>query len=375
MIIKKVKVYPVSYNLKVPFTSAAGWTRKRSSVLVEVITNENLSGWGEANGPLLTVAKAIEEVLGPIIIGKDPLDIGVIWEQMNICRRKGTPTGAIGGIDIALWDLKGKILGIPIYKLLGGCFYEKLMPYATTIFYHENNLKSVAALESDIIKLISDGFKAVKMKVGFDVDFDIKRVSKVRELVGSDFTVMVDANQSYDFMSALRLGRTLQDLKIHWYEEPIPWISFQAYRELGEKLNIPIAGGESECDLMGFVEALRQRAVNIIQPDPSIAGGITPSLYVATLAKVFGVTFCPHSFGTIIGLSASIHLTSGFSHYAGENLLRKPVLLEWDATENIMRDEIITKGPKIVNGFVNVPSGPGLGIEVDKKAIEKFIIK
>jgi len=375
MIIKKVKVYPVSYNLKVPFISAAGLTRKRSSVLVEVITNEGLSGWGEANGPTLTVAKAIEEVLSPIIIGKDPLDAGVIWEQMNICRRKGTPTGAVGGVDIALWDLKGKILDVPIYKLFGGCFYKKLTPYATTIFYHENDLKSVATLEKDVTNIISRGFKAVKMKVGFDVDFDIKRLSKVRELLGNDFTIMVDANQSYDFMSALRFGRALHDLEIRWFEEPIPWISLSAYRELGGKLNIPIAGGESEFNLIGFVEALRQRAVAVIQPDPSTVGGITPSLYISTLAKAFGVTFCPHSFGTIIGLSASIHLTSGFSHYTGENLITKPVLLEWDATENIMRDKIIIKGPKMVNGCVNVPSDPGLGIEVDKKAIRKFMVE
>lgn len=376
MIIKKVKIYPLSYNLKVPFASAGGWTKKRTSVLIEVITNEGLSGWGEANGPMLAIMKAIEDDLVPIVIGKDPLNTSIIWEQMNLLRRKGIPSSAVGGVDIALWDLKGKIIGEPLYKIFGGAFFEKLLPYATTIFYHENDLNSLKGLEEDISYLIDHGFKAVKMKVGFGIDFDLKRIRRVRELLGTDFPIMVDANQSYNFLTSLRFGHILEEFGIRWLEEPIPWISLSAYKKLGEKLDIPIAGGESEVNIMGFVEAFKQGSVSIIQPDICMIGGITPALSIATLARAFGVDFCPHSFGTIIGWSASVHLASGFPHYIGENLsIQSPVLLEWDVTENIMRDNIVVKKPEIINGVMHVTNDHGLGVEVDREEIEKFIIK
>ena len=153
------------------------------------------------------------------------------------------------------------------------------------------------------------------------------------------------------------------------------WTSLSAYRDLGERLNIPIAGGEVETALLGFVEAIRQRAVQIIQPDPALCGGITPSLHIASLSKAFEVSFSPHAFGTLIGLSATLHLTAGVSHYADWSVIPRPVLLEWDATENPLRDNIIAKGPEVIDGMVAVPKIPGLGVEVDREAIAALRVK
>ena len=374
MKIRDIKAYPLRCDVQTPFTSATGWRKTRGTVLIEIVGDDGLSGWGEAIGPLQTVATAIEEDLKPLLTGQNPLDVGVLWERLQVRRTKGTPPGAIGGVDTALWDLKGKALGVPVCRLMGGCFHHTLQPYGTALFYHEANWDQLTALEEETADLLQRGFRAIKMKVGFGIARDIRRMTRVREIVGNDFPLMVDANQSYDFQAALKLGHALDELGVQWFEEPMAWMSLAAYRELGNRLTTPIAGGEVETSLMGFLEAIRQRAIQIIQPDPALCGGITPALHIASVAKAFEVGFMPHVFDGIIGLSAGLHLTAGVSHYADWTLVPRPVILEWDATENPMRDRIVAKGPELKDGMVEVPDTPGLGIELDREAIQAFVI-
>jgi D-galactarolactone cycloisomerase len=374
MKIKEIKLFPLRAEVE-PFASATGWRNLRETILVEIITDEGFSGWGEAKGPLSCIVKAIEENLAPIIINEDPLNAGVLWEKMQIKKLKGTPPGAIGGIDMALWDLKGKILNVPVYQLLGGCFINSIQPYATALFYHSNKEKENSLLfEEEAQQLLDLNFKAIKMKVGFGIKNDVKRVRKLRELAGKDFPIMVDANQSYGFSSALELGKILDELGVVWFEEPMPWISISAYKELGRRLNLLIAGGEIESNLMGFVETIKQRSVQIIQPDPIMCGGITPCQHIASLAKASQVVFCPHCFGNIVNLFACIHLTVGFSHYANWTPIDRPVLLEWDATKNPLVEAIVENLPRIKNGIIGIPQGPGLGINIDRKALGRFLI-
>jgi len=374
MKIKEIKIFPLRAKVEF-FASATGWRNLRETILIEIITDEGFSGWGEAKGPLFSVVKAIEEDLAPMIINEDPLNNGVLWEKMQIKKLKGTPPGAIGGVDMALWDLKGKILNVPVYQLLGGCFIDSIQPYATALFYHSKEEKENSLLfEEEAKNLLDLNFKAIKMKVGFGIKNDLKRVRKLRELAGKDFPIMVDANQSYGFSSALELGKILDELGVVWFEEPMPWISISAYKELGRRLNLLIAGGEIETNLMGFVETIKQRSVQIIQPDPIMCGGITPCQHIASLAKASQVVFCPHCFGSIVNLFACIHLTVGFSHYANWTPIDRPVLLEWDATKNPLMEDIVENLPRIKNGIIDIPQGPGLGIEINKKGLERFIV-
>lgn len=374
MNINDIIAYPIQCNVQTAFTSATGWRKTRGTVLVEVTGEDGLSGWGETVGPLRTVATAIEEDLKPLLKGQNILDTGLIWERMQVRRTKGIPPGAIGGVDTALWDLKGKILGAPVCRLMGGRFHKTIQPYGTALFYHEEDWDQLTALEEETQELLKRGFKAIKMKIGFGISRDIRRITRVREIVGDDFPLMVDANQSYNFQAALEVGRALDDLGVKWFEEPMAWLSLPAYRELGNRLKTPIAGGEVETSLMGFFESIRQGAVQIVQPDPALCGGITPALHVASVAKAFEVAFMPHVFDGIIGLSAGLHLTAGVSHYADWSLVPRPVILEWDATENPMRDKIVISGPELKDGLVDVPDTPGLGIELDRDAIHAFII-
>jgi len=194
MKIKEIKLFPLRAEVEL-FASATGWRNLRETILIEIITDEGFSGWGEAKGPLSCVVKAIKEDLAPMIINEDPLNNCVLWEKMQIKKLKGTPPGAIGGVDMALWDLKGKILNVPVYQLLGGCFIDSIQPYATALFYHSKKEKENYLLfEEEAQRLLDLNFKAIKMKVGFGIKNDVKRVRKLRELAGKDFPIMVDAN-------------------------------------------------------------------------------------------------------------------------------------------------------------------------------------
>lgn len=375
MIIKEVKVYPVSYKLKRPYASATGWKYTRSMVFVEIISDEGLSGWGETRAPLISAVNCIEKDIIPNIVGKNPLDVKVIWEQLQILKMKGVPIRCISCIDMAIWDLKGKALGISLCNMLGGCFNREIQPYATAFFRYEHD-ESSQSLESEAHNILNLGFQYIKVKIGFGVDYDIKKIGRLRKIIGDDFPIMVDANQSYDFFSILKLGNALKNLKVQWIEEPLPWISILEYKELGDRLlNIPLAGGEQESTQLGFFEVMKQRAVQIIQPDIYVCGGITPLIYIMSLAKAFGIYFSPHTFGSIIGLSAAIQLIASFSYYPRWVTINRPILLEWDAIENTLRDKILKKGPKIINGKVIVSEEPGLGVEIDKKALMEFVIE
>jgi D-galactarolactone cycloisomerase len=163
---------------------------------------------------------------------------------MQVRRTKGIPPGAIGGVDTALWDLKGKALGAPVCRLMGGRYHKTLQPYGTALFYHEMEWDRLTELEEETKGLLERGFKAIKMKIGFGISRDIRRITRVREIVGDDFNLMVDANQSHSLRDALKVGCALDELGVEWFEEPMAWLSLSAYRELGNRLVTPIAGGK-----------------------------------------------------------------------------------------------------------------------------------
>ena len=234
------------------------------------------------------------------IVGKDPFDVEVIWEHLyNRVKDyglSGNTICGISGIDIALWDIIGKACNKPIHKLIGGSFRNQVQAYATGIYF-ENMDRLVEDAVEEAKGYAEQGFKAVKMKIGLgSLKKDLERIEAVKEAVGEDVLLMVDANHCYNVPTAISLGRELEKLNIYWFEEPISPEDIDGYVEVTRTLDIPIAGGENEFTKFSFRELIVRRAMDIIQPDVCAAGGITDMILLRNTAWIRGTSIVPASF-------------------------------------------------------------------------------
>jgi D-galactarolactone cycloisomerase len=211
----------------------------------------------------------------------------------------------------------------------------------------------------------------MKMKVGLGVERDAELVAAVREAIGSNARLMIDANHAYNTTEALALGRLVERHNIHWFEEPVSPLDVEGYLELKLRLPIPLAGGECEFTRFGFEPWLRRRALDYAQPDLCACGGISEGIKIATVASLYGVHVTPHAWGTAIGQAAALHFYAARPRHPS-TLTKEDKLIECDLTESPFRNAIATKRLRLENGCWHLPQVPGLGIEVDPAAIERF---
>jgi len=249
-----------------------------------------------------------------------------------------------------------------------------ITPYATGFFFSEDEPDSTKYLEAEVEEALSKKFRALKMKIGFGKDRDIRRMRRVRELVSDGIDIMADANQAYDFMTCIELIPFLTDMKVRWLEEPMPWQSFEGYKELRKKAGFAIAGGEAEYDYQGFIEVIREHIVDVIQPDLAASGGLTLSRRVAILAEAFQVDFQPHVFGTVLALPAAVQLMASVTNNQPWMLFPRPVFLEWDTTTNPMTTDLVKNPLTLKDGLLQVPDGIGIGVEVNEEAIKHYLL-
>jgi len=361
MKIVDVKTYPVIYPVKDPFSNGMRTTRQRPFGIVEVITDSGLSGWGEGTG--VPARRALESQ----VIGRSPFDYAVIWEGLQL---QGTDIGAISGVDIALWDLMGKALDKPIHQLLGGSFRSKVDAYATGLFRRERS-DPTAALVDEARGYVDQGFKAMKMKVGFGPDYDIKNVAAVRRAIGDDILFAVDANCAYDRGSAIAVGQRLVENNLLWFEEPVSSDDVESYIEIRRALNVRISGAEQLRGHRAFRRFLQERALDIVQPDISICGGFTEYKKIEAMASANHVRVLPHMFGTAIRMAATLQLLANLPDVPHSNV-PFPVLLEYDMSENALRTELAVEPIAHVDGVVAIPQGPGLGIEINRDLLARY---
>jgi D-galactarolactone cycloisomerase len=373
MKIAEIKAYPLSYTPGRAFANAIDWNKKRVVTLVKITTDDGLTGWGEGYGPPAGIARIIETHFKEKLVGSDPMRVEYHWQHIQA--KKGIPAGAVGGVDTALWDLKARALGVPLYQILGGKFLDEFVPYGSGFPFKEDCPEGLEQLDKDIEKALAGGFKALKMKIGFGKQRDVARITRVKKTVGDAVELMVDANQGYDLMTCLEMAPFLEECRVKWLEEPLPWQSFSGYKELKSKIKTPIAAGEAEVTMQGYTEAITGRVVDVIQADVPACGGLTPARRIAALAFAFHLDFQPHVFGTILGLPAALHLMASLPNYQSWALFPRPVLLEWDLNPNMLADKILKQPIRICNGVVKVPEGPGLGVEIDEAAIAEFLVK
>jgi len=361
MKIVDAKTYSPVYPVEDPFSNAMRTTRERAFGLVEVVTDAGITGWGE--GPTVPARRALDAH----VVGRNPFDCEVIWEALH---KQGVDSGAISAVDIALWDIMGKALGQPIWQLLGGAFRTRVQAYATGLFRRERADRT-AALVDEARGYVDEGFKAMKMKVGFGPDYDIKNVAAVRRAIGDGILFAVDANCGYDRGSAIAVGREMAKHDLLWFEEPLSADDVEGYIEVRRALGVRISGAEQFRGRWAFRRMIQERALDIIQPDVCVCGGFTEFRKIAAMASANHVRVIPHMFGTAIRLAATLHLTAVLPD-SPRALEPFPMLLEYDMSENALRTELAKEPIRHSDGLVNVPAGPGLGIEIDREVLRRY---
>ncbi|MBR1248251.1 mandelate racemase/muconate lactonizing enzyme family protein [Bradyrhizobium sp. AUGA SZCCT0169] len=377
MKIKDIRTHILQATLSQPFAYSRAWYDTRTAMLVEIETDGGLIGWGECYGPA-AINSAVVKSVAPWLIGEDPLRTDFLWQTVYARLRdhgqKGVVIEGLSGIDIALWDIKGKHFGVPAHQLLGGRVRSEVQAYATGL-YRRKSGDPQRYLAEEAAGYVAEGFKAVKLKVGFGVEEDAAVTRAVREAIGPGIALMVDANHAYDATAAIRLGRMIEPHDIGWFEEPVPPEDLAAYREVRSALSIPIAGGECEFTRFGFRDILVSRAMDIIQPDTCAAGGLSECKKIADMAEACGIRYNPHVWGTGIAIAASLQLLAVLPTHTPSSLAPLQPMLEFDRTEHPIRQAILKRPIEHERGIVRVPDGPGLGVEVDREALARFAVK
>ena len=248
MKITEIRTHVLHAALSQPFAYSRAWYDTRTAMVVEIATDTGLTGWGECYGPARMTAAVVDSV-APWLIGADPLRTEYLWREIYARLRdhgqKGVVIEGLSGIDIALWDIKGKNFGVPAHTLLGGAMRNEVRAYATGL-YRRKSGDPMRYLAEEAAGYVAEGFEAVKLKVGFGVAEDAAVTRAVRDGVGPGIALMVDANHAYDAAAAIRLGRMIEPYDIGWFEEPVPPEDIAGYRAVKAALSIPIAGGDCE---------------------------------------------------------------------------------------------------------------------------------
>ena len=374
MKITNVEAYVLSDKLKKSFYFSQWEYNERLICIVKITTDEGVAGWGEGYGPA-TVLRAGVEFLTPLLIGLDPLHTETIWQTMYRRTldygRRGIFVSAISALDVALWDLKGKILGQPIHVLLGGKKRDRIRPYATGMYFSKDTDDLALALAEEALHYKESGFAYMKMKIGLGVEEDLRNIASVREAIGHDVHLMVDANHAYSYIEALRLARAMESYDIYWFEEPLSPEDYPGYARLRTQSPVPIAAGECEYLRFGFKQLFTQACVDIAQPDICAAGGISEVKKIIDLAYAFGVDVVTHSWGTGIALNAALQLLSNMDMVPGR-MKERDALIELDFTENRLREELIFPKLQVQDGYLSPSDQPGLGIEINEEIINTY---
>ncbi|MBM4442178.1 MAG: mandelate racemase/muconate lactonizing enzyme family protein [Candidatus Rokubacteria bacterium] len=356
-----------------------------NTCLVEVDTDTGLTGLGEAKvgvgnlGNYAAVVELIRADLGPAVVGRDPRDITAIWDALYsgsrahygaregrlfpTVGRRGITVAAISGIDIALWDIAGQALGVPVWQLLGGRYRPAVPAYAS------GGWAPVGGIGKQLAQYVERGHRAVKMRVGLQdksVDDSAARVREVRDTVGPDVGLMVDAHGTWSVRDALRFARKVEDCDLAWIEEPVSADNIAGLAEVRRATDIPIATGENAQTRFEFRDLIAAGAVDILQPDIAIAGGLTECQRICALASAHELTVAPHLWGSAILFAAGLHLCVSTP---------QAVTVEFSRGENPLLHELVEPAFDLVDGHVPAPTKPGLGLTLRRDFVRANAVR
>lgn len=380
MRIQSITTYDLECRIDEPFGWSQAWTPTRALQLVRIDTDAGISGWGECNAP--GTRSLIHAHLASLLLGEDPLLRTRLWQRLFHALYNGGLAGGIGGsalsaLDIALWDIAGKAWGQPVSMLLGGPLRTRIPVYATGLYYRDGEFPD--KLLDEARAYVDEGFLGMKTKVGgLSCREDVARVQALRTALGPAPYLMVDANQAFDAAAAIRWGNALRDLDLQWFEEPVNARDINAYRQVREALpGMPLAGGEvlrTRHECAGYV---RSGIVDILQPDVVNVGGITEMQRVIAMANALGIRVYPHVWGSPVMIAASLHLAAAIpptsSALEVRPFVQEPVM-EFDRTPNPLREELAAEPFVQQEGYLAVPTEPGLGIAIQDAVLARYCI-
>lgn len=365
--ISEVRIHELEGELEQRFGWSLSWTTRRHATLVEVRTDAGLTGWGDGGygGRLLLDNPQL-------VIGRSPFEVEAIFESLRAPggNQARTRSPTCGGLDVALWDLCGQALGVPVCRLLGHVYRDTVMPYCTAL-YRKDWLNLGAALAEEAAQWKARGYQAIKMKIGYGPETDAAVVRAVRDAIGEQTGLAVDSNCAYDTASALGLGRRLEEFHLMWWEEPLSADDFAGYRRLREALAIPLAGGETLAVDELILDYVQPRLVDILQPDIEHVG-FSGGRRLSYLTWLHHLRLIPHNWGTAVRTASELHWAATIPPLT-LGIYAPPVMIEFDRTEHPFRDAVNEERIDIdASGMLAVPQKPGLGVRVIPEAVAAF---
>lgn len=380
MEIVDVTAIPLKYSLEDgrAFGGTRGITDSRETTLVRVEADDGTVGWGEAFAAPRTVATLVEDVFADAVTGLSPLAAESLADRVYTgdigdyhVGRQAFMQCALTGVETAMWDLRGKQADTPIHELLGSQRTETVVPYASTMYVTEWGQDPAEPMEA----AAEEGFTAAKIKIGRGVEDDRHRVETAREILGEDAHLMVDYNGNYTPSQAVESIRALEPYDLTWVEEPVPPENLSGYREIKQRVDVPLAAGESHFGRFDFAELITEGLVDVIQPNLGQCGGFAEARFIAKLATTENVTVRPHVWNSGVGTAAALQFAASLPDYPHTSaIVPEPVLFEFDRSENPLRHELLETPLDPRGGSLDVPQEPGLGVTVDERAVERYRI-
>lgn len=359
--------------LRLPDFDEARTDSSRDALIIRVSTDAGVTGYGEVDSSPLVVKAIVESPashtiargLRELLIGRDPLEVERLWHDMYEATlyvgRSGVVIHAMAGVDIALWDLKGKLLGLPVHNLLGGAHRTEIRAYASNMFQLTPEATADRAAAA-----VAAGYTAVKFgwePFGADPQSDEAFVRAIRERVGDDVDIAIDAGLAWDTKTAIQRVRLLEQYRLLWLEEPLHPDNLRGYRRLTQAVDTPIAAGEEECTRDGFRRLMDEGGVDIVQIDVTRVG-LTQSMLIAGDAHERGIPVANHTFTTDLNASASLHFLAAVPN---------ALICEYCVEPSELSRSLLTSPVRLIDGMAQVPQGPGLGVELDTQVMDRFL--
>ena len=366
MKIEEIEVINLRYEIpeEQRMSYAGGQLTGRLTTLVRVTASDGKVGWGSAYSHPELVRIVIEDHLKPLLLGDDPREVEALWSKMYQATRwygrKGVALSALGALDIAFWDLRGKGLDKTVQEILGGS-RERVPAYASALLWRD----SLESLGREATGYVDQGYRRVKMRLGKDEDYDAAAVRSVRQAVGPAVDVIVDASMRYSLEVARSMAAVLKENRVFWYEEPFEPEDIDNYVALRRHCKVPVAAGENEFGLQGFRELLRAGALDIVQPDACRAGGISECFQVGQLAQKHGARVATHTWSDALALTANMHVIAA---------LPNGITVEVDRTGNPFIDDLLVEPHRIEDGCFRLPKAPGLGVDLNEAVIRRWTL-